>query len=669
MSTTLSTPEVNCESLLSPEEIEDFTVTSAIVDRYHEKFTELTSDALRETITAHFVAEDPDGFPPFINGEVHTRLDEIFGDQPATEEDLDVCGDCGKPSYCECGPDKPCECGKSCTCEQDDREYLEKILSDLKDRRESNVGAWHDGNSRWYGMSFNPVFEPREAKRDEECEAYLGGHSFLDHGITQLIRATSWATDVPEPFCALMVLFTFSSACGKGLQVSFKPGEQTSLGIYALALARSGTGKTRAGKILCGPLTDIHAEHKKEWETQIKPRLDVKKKALTGKLNKLSKLYEKEESDELLDQMVKAQAELDQVDRELNPPTIYLEDVTVERLAALLPLSGEQMTYYSSDAGAAIQNVLGKYNKDSRPDDHILLKSYSLEPFSQARLTREDVNLESPWGSLLWMTQPDKWEHLSKNQWLREGGFLPRCLLAEFECEPKDDDGTEKSVPQPLLDHYNAKFRAIFNAYRKPAETGEAPKIIKVSKYAAELMRKFHNEVAEYRRKNNAIDAFAARWVENAKRIAGALHAAYFGSKAHECELHWVMVHYAIKVMRWFMERQEKLLQNHVEETDNEDYERFRKKFAKVGRCMTMREIEKMRISEVTIRKWAEKIGTHKYWNHDGPNGTWKHEGVITEEPVLKITEVRNMNGSVTKYVHHYSIRPEELTNRQKNGA
>jgi Protein of unknown function (DUF3987) len=367
--------------------------------------------------------------------------------------------------------------------------------------------------------------------------------------------------------------------------------------------------------------------------------------------------------------MVKAQAELDQVDRELNPPTIYLEDVTVERLASLLPLSGEQMTYYSSDAGAAIQNVLGKYNKDSRPDDHILLKSYILEPFSQARLTREDVNLESPWGSLLWMTQPDKWEHLSKNQWLRERGFLPRCLLAEFECEPKDDDGTEKRVPQPLMDYYNEKFRAIFNAYRKPAEKGEAPKIIKASKYAAELMRKFHNEVAEYRRKNDAIDAFAARWVENAKRIAGVLHAAYFAHKAHEHELHWVTVHYAIKVMRWFMERQQKLLQDHVEEADNEDYERFRTKFTKLGRCMTMREIEKMRISEETIRKWAEKIGTHKYWNHDGPNGTWKHEGVLTEEPVLKITEGRNANGSVTKYVHHCSIRPEELSNRQKNGA
>jgi hypothetical protein len=97
-------------------------------------------------------------------------------------------------------------------------------------------------------MSFNPAFEPGEADRDEERDAYLGGHSFLDHGLTQLIRATSWATDVPEPFCALMVLFTFSSACGKGLQVSFKSGEQTSLGIYSLALARSGREKPGRAK-------------------------------------------------------------------------------------------------------------------------------------------------------------------------------------------------------------------------------------------------------------------------------------------------------------------------------------------------------------------------------------------------------------------------------------
>jgi hypothetical protein len=397
--------------------------------------------------------------------------------------------------------------------------------------------------------------------------------------------------------------------------------------------------------------------------------LDVKKKTLVSKLNKLQKLYEKEESTELLDQMVAAQADLDKVDRELNAPTIYLEDVMVERLAALLPLSGEQMSFYSSDAGAAIQNVLGKYNKDSRPDDHILLKSYSLEPFSQARLTREDVSLEAPWGSLLWITQPDKWAHLSKNEWLREGGFLPRCLLAKFECQAQYDDGTKKTVPDSLLQHYKAKFRELFNTYRLPVEKGEAPKIIRVTEESAEMMRRFHNEVVDIHRGTETTKVFVSRWVENAKRIAGVLHAAYFGAKAHEEPMHWAMVFYAIKAIRFFIDRQNALLSEHVEETENEDYERFRKKFQKSGQCMTMREIKRMRLSEKTVREWSDKIGTFKYWNHDGPDGTWLPVGVIAEKPILQITEVTGPNGAKTVYVHHCRISKESLENRLKTGA
>lgn len=623
------------ESLVSAEEIKAGTVTPEIVVRYREEFPELSAEALMETIEADFIASGSnDGLPPFWSGDEdnHSFLELPECDEPCDEFEGEECAECEKPL-------------SECKCDQFEqasqlREHFERI----KDRWESNVGTY-EGDSKWLGMSFNPVFEPGEADRGEKQEVYLGGHSFLDHGITQLIRAASWATDVPEPFCATMALFTFSSACGKGLQVSFKQGEQTSLGIYSLALARSGTGKTKAGKILCGPLTDIHNERRKKWNDFSKPKLEIKKRALTSRLNKLQKDYEKNGSEELLNQMTELQADLDKIEKELQPPTIYLEDVTVERLVGLLPLSGEQMTYYSSDAGAAIQNVLGKYNKDSRPDDHVLLKSYSLEPFSQARVTREDVSLESPWGSLLWMTQPDKWAHLSKNEWLREGGFLPRCLLAEFECEPKDDDGTEKSVPQPLLDHYKAKFRELFNAYRLPVEKGEAPKIIQVSKRAAEMMRKFHNEVAEYRRKNNAIDAFAARRVENAKRIAGTLHAAYFGNKAHEIELHWVTVHYAIKVIRWFMERQEKLLQSHVEETQNNELEKFRPKFLKSGCCITMREAtNRLRIPEKKVREWVENSETIV-----DPIGGGKVKA-------LKITDCRNPNATVTTYVHHVRV-------------
>jgi hypothetical protein len=180
------------------------------------------------------------------------------------------------------------------------------------------VSRWGDGDTKWLGMSFKPVFE-RGQERNEHNEAYFGGHSFLDHGLTQLIRSTSWATDIPDPFCALVALNTFSTACGKGLQVSFKLGEETSLGTYALVFARSGTGKSKASRALSGPFLDLHCRLIEEWELNLKPKLNIKKKALGSKLARLEKEYSKGESEEVLDQMTEVQASTDG----WNEPSVY----------------------------------------------------------------------------------------------------------------------------------------------------------------------------------------------------------------------------------------------------------------------------------------------------------------------------------------------------------
>lgn len=610
-------------------------ITLDVAEAYQKAYP---NQFLYDRIEADYKAQTKSDFPPLWSDKALAH--PALFDPSQKSEYLDVCDECGKPFKCECDPDKPCECGKSCVCENDweaNKEEFKRIIGEAKERQESNISVWNDGDTTWLGMSFKPVFEPGEDERDEQQKAYFGGHTFRDHGITQLIRSTSEGTGVPEPFCALMVAFMFSSACGKGLQVSFKPGEQTSLGIYALPLARSGTGKTLAGKILCGPLTDLHSDRRKEWERSVKPGLDAKKKVLTSKLNKLTKQSdnEGEDSDEILNQMVQLQTKLDEIERSLHAPTLYLEDVTVERLASILPITGEQMTYYSSDAGAAIQNILGKYNKDSRPDDHILLKSYSLEPFSQARLTRDDVNLESPWGSMLWMTQPDKWNHLSENEWLRDGGFLPRCLLAQFECEPQYDDGTNKTVPLPLLQHYNKRFRSLYKSYREPMETGSEPKIIKVSKEAAQMMRDFHNEITNYRRGADSMDAFAARWVENAKRIAGVLHASYFGSRAHEEPVHWVTVSYAIKAMRWFIDRQNDLMREAVDQKTSGDMQKLFDKLKRSGGFMTLKNLKNDHWSEIKVRTLAKASGG-----------------------MIQITEHANSNATKTVYVHNKGIDP-----------
>jgi Protein of unknown function (DUF3987) len=229
-------------------------------------------------------------------------------------------------------------------------------------------------------------------------------------------------------------------------------------------------------------------------------------------------------------------------------------------------------------------------------------------------------------------------KHLSGNEWLREGGFLPRCLFGEFKCEPQFDDGIEKCVPLALIQHYAKKFRGLYEAYRKAIGDGAEPQIITVNPDAARMMRNFHNEVTDYRRRNDEIDGFSARWVENAKRIAGVLHAEYYGAKAHEKPLQIEMVEYAIKVVRYFIGKQKELLAPIIEEAKDRDIEKFANLIKERSGCATMRELVRSKLSEEQIEEIIEMY-----------NGRYV------------ISEHENSNKTVTKYVHHENIGEPHL--------
>jgi hypothetical protein len=87
------------------------------------------------------------------------------------------------------------------------------------------------------------------------------------------------------------------------------------------------------------------------------------------------------------------------------------------------------------------------------------------------------LSLERLGGNLLWMVQPDKWDKVLESESLSVGGFLPRLLLDQIECEIKDDDGTTKVVPPALTDYLSKQSLEIYEAYRKPMETGGESKV------------------------------------------------------------------------------------------------------------------------------------------------------------------------------------------------
>src|SRR3954467_12474803 len=98
-----------------------------------------------------------------------------------------------------------------------------------------------------------------------------------------------------------------------------------------------------------------------------------------------------------------------------------------------------------------------------------------MAPTSVERLSRPPASLSAPAISLFWLTQPDKIPEIFSNQTLKDGGFLPRCLVADTKVEPEERTGNEKPINKELLQTFTEGMKCIFNAFRL---NPKAPRII-----------------------------------------------------------------------------------------------------------------------------------------------------------------------------------------------
>jgi Protein of unknown function (DUF3987) len=270
-----------------------------------------------------------------------------------------------------------------------------------------------------------------------------------------------------------------------------------------------------------------------------------------------------------------------------SPPSIWTEDATLAGMRNSLALNSGQLSMISDDAGKALQNLLGEHSNLQKPEDNILLKGYSVSDVSVERAGIGSVFIPEVWISLFWLTQPDKLALLTESQWLKEGGFLARCLIARYACAPHvmSDD----SVSQELLDEYWQKWDRIFSTYRQGfLESGES-KEIKVSDGARGLMKQWEKHIVGLRKGTlSDFDLFSARWVENTWKLAGLLHVARNLEDAHKHPIRCSEIKRAIEIMEFFNREQLSLMHQSREEKHGDNLAKYTQLLAKKSGEMTL---------------------------------------------------------------------------------
>jgi hypothetical protein len=378
----------------------------------------------------------------------------------------------------------------------------------------------------------------------------------------EMARAIARTERTPETLAGCCILGFLSVSVGAGLQVKSGPKRITRGNLYIGASAESGSGKSETIRHAQEPLIEYAGELMDDWKRHTLPKAEADHEMLEAEIAGLRKQAAGKnvgaaEREEIRADIEKKKARLRDLAAELQAPVLFVEDITGERMAVLLANRGECLASISPDAGAIVNILLGRYNKLDRTDEGIYLKAFSGDFCRVDRQGREPVVLNHPCLAVLWLTQPDKLDALLKQRSLTDGGLIPRILSCHTRAEPRPITEDASEIPPLTAQGWAQLVRGLLHNFRL---AGQPATITPTTEAQHALDEHYNGIVARRKHELRDVGPYAARWNEQAWRIAVCLHAGLYGAEAgrHGLELETALS--AIKLADWFAAQQLEIL-------------------------------------------------------------------------------------------------------------
>jgi hypothetical protein len=376
-----------------------------------------------------------------------------------------------------------------------------------------------------------------------------------------MAKAIARAERVPETLSGCCTLGILSASIGAGLQVKSGADRVTRGNLYIVGSAESGSGKSESFRHVARPFHEFEYDLCESWRTQTGPKAETEVEILESRVKKLTaeagKAADAIEREAVRGELEAAKAELVKVKADCIPPALCCEDVTTEKLAVMLAHNGEQLASLSPDAGAIVNNLLGRYSKLDRTDEVIYLKAFSGDYARVDRQGRESVTLKRPCLAALWLVQPDKVEALLGEPTLTDGGLIPRLLVCHTRAQPQPITDSVEGIPISTVNGWAILVRKLLRTFRlaaQPVTTDPTPE-------TRQAMKKHFNGIVARRLDDlRDVTSYAARWNEQAWRIAVCIHAGLQGERAGEREIDAETASNAIVLADWFAGEQLQIL-------------------------------------------------------------------------------------------------------------
>ena len=379
--------------------------------------------------------------------------------------------------------------------------------------------------------------------------------------VRELAEAIARAERTPETLAGCCGLGFLSASIGAGLQIASGPSRLTRGNLYIMPSAESGSGKSETFRHAAQPFFAYERDLLERWRKETQPRLQAEADMLESEIGRLKKEAAKNKSsvdrEEIRNALQAKKVALADVNAGLIPPALCCEDVTSEKLAVMLAHNQEQLASLSPDAGSIVNILLGRYSKNDRTDESVYLKAFSGDNCRVDRLGREPVLLQRPCLAALWLVQPDKVETLLGKTELTDGGLIPRLLVCHTRAMPRPIVEGAEGVPATTVNAWAMLVSKLIQTYRIACE----PCTIQPTPEARQMMDFHHNQIVERRLTElRDVTTFAARWNEQAWRIAVCLHAGLHPEDAGARMLAAETAASAITLADWFANEQLRIL-------------------------------------------------------------------------------------------------------------
>jgi len=357
--------------------------------------------------------------------------------------------------------------------------------------------------------------------------------AILPGWLGEMASAVANSTQTPPALAVMVGLSVLAAVLQRRFEVApFGDDYTEPLALWTLTALPSGARKSAVFSAMTAPLLrweKLEHDRGRAERGRVASARKVAEKRIERLLADAAKAKDDHERERIRSEI---QHEKDTMPAELRAPRLFTEDVTAERLQAMLAEYGERMALLSDEAGI-FQIMAGIYNGGSANLD-AFLKGHAGTAMRVDRAGRE-AHVDKPALSFGLALQPGVLSEVAASPRFRHSGLLARFLFTMPESNVgKRDVRRRVAIPDQVRDDYEAAlFRLLEDV---PAVPGK-PRVLAMTEPAFELWADFAQEIEDHQGaggRYESISDWTSKLPGAVARIAALLELAEVGRYAEE---------------------------------------------------------------------------------------------------------------------------------------